>query len=159
MNISIRKASSTDTKDILRLINELAIFENEPDAVEITEKDLLENGFGKQPLFSCLVAEIDTHICGLALYYHRFSTWKGKSIHLEDLIVEEAYRGNGIGKKLYTEVMKDAYHQNVKRVEWAVLDWNKNAKDFYKNTGATIFDDWQIVQFNEENLKLFVEKQ
>ena len=136
----------------------MAIFEHEPNAVKITEEDLINDGFGKSPAFNAFVAELDNEIVGMALYYERYSTWEGRSIHLEDLVVQEKHRGKGIGSALYTKVLKYAYNNKFKRVEWEVLNWNTIAIDFYKSTGATIFEDWRVAQIDEEALKKFVLK-
>jgi GNAT superfamily N-acetyltransferase len=146
--IEIRQATSVDYPRVLELIKELAVFEKEPDAVEVTVEELIQNGTGKQPLFTCFVAVYQGSIEGIALCYPRFSTWKGKSIHLEDLIVTEKMRGKGLGKALYDQVLQHAQQQNVRRVEWVVLDWNTNAIDFYKSSGATIIPGWHLVQMD-----------
>jgi len=143
---------------VLELIKELALFEKEPEAVEITETTLIEDGFGKDPNFYIFVAELDDEIVGMALFYERYSTWKGKALHLEDLIVQEKHRGKGIGNALYTRVLKYAYDHSFKRVAWEVLDWNKVAIDYYKSTGAVVFDDWRVAQINEKALENFVKK-
>ena len=122
--MNIRKGTIKDMPRVLELIQELAVFEKQPDAVVVTVADLERDGFGSNPLFQILVAELDVEITGIALFYNRYSTWKGKTIHLEDLIVSEKYRGSGIGMKLYEAVMREAKSQNVRRVEWNVLDWN-----------------------------------
>ena len=92
----------------------------------------------------------------MALFYNRYSTWKGKTIHLEDLIVNEDYRGKGIGMQLYKKVMQFALEENIKRVEWVVLDWNPPAVNFYKNTGASVFSEWDTVQFDQDSIKKFL---
>ena len=153
--MNIRPIQKKDLCDVLDLIKELAVYEKEPDAVEIDEQDLAKSAFGNPPDFSCLVAEVNEQVLGMALFYHRFSTWKGKSIHLEDLIVTKKYRQQGIGKALFEAVLHEAHQQKLKRVEWVVLDWNRSAIDFYKKYQATIFDDWRTVQIDEENLKKF----
>ncbi|WP_378181061.1 GNAT family N-acetyltransferase [Aquimarina sp. SS2-1] len=158
MDYIIRDAKVSDMPQVLSLIEELAIFENEPDAVEVTVEELIRDGFGEQPLFHCFVADKDTEILGLALVYFRFSTWKGKTVHLEDLIVRESKRGTGIGMALYKRVMKYGKEQGVKRVEWNVLDWNKPAVNFYLKSGAKILEGWQVVQMDEEGLNAFVSK-
>ena len=142
---------------VLELIQELAVFEKQPDAVVVTVADLERDGFGSNPLFQILVAELDVEITGIALFYNRYSTWKGKTIHLEDLIVSEKYRGSGIGMKLYEAVMREAKSQNVRRVEWNVLDWNTPAISFYEKTGAVVFKDWLVAQMDEERLINFLE--
>lgn len=148
----IRKGEKKDMARVLELIKELAEFEKEPEAVEITVVDLERDGFSENPLFHTFVAEIDGRIEGIALYYNRYSTWKGKTIHLEDLIVTANMRGKGIGQALYSRIMQQAKQDNVKRVEWAVLDWNTPAVEFYKKSGATVFNEWRIVQMNQEQL-------
>jgi len=156
--VQIRKAIPEDMPAVLDLINELAIFEKEPEAVVVTVADLVRDGFGEQPLFHVFVAENQSEIIGMALYYYRFSTWKGKTIHLEDLIVKESQRGTGAGFALYTEIIKQGKKDNVKRIEWNVLDWNTPAVDFYIKSGAKVLDDWRVVQMDEQGVTSFLEK-
>ncbi|RYJ41344.1 GNAT family N-acetyltransferase [Flavobacterium beibuense] len=151
----IRKGQKEDMPAALELIKELAVFEKEPDAVVVTVDELVKDGFGPNPLFKTFVAEKDNEIIGMALFYYRYSTWKGKTIHLEDLIVKENHRGTGAGSALYKEVIKFAKHEGVRRVEWAVLNWNQHAIDFYERSGATVFQDWLTVQMNEEGITKF----
>ena len=158
MDLKLRNAKRTDMSSVLQLIKELALFEKEPEAVEISEKTLIEDGFGENPSFQVFVAELDHKIVGMALFYQRYSTWKGRSLHLEDLIVQKKHRGKGIGNALYTKVLNYAYDRGFKRVAWEVLDWNKVAIDYYKSTGATVFDDWRVAQINEKALKSFVKR-
>lgn len=158
MSFIVRKGKIPDMPQVLNLIKELAAFEKEPDAVIVTEKDLLRDGFKKNPLFKTYVAEQDGEIVGMALIYPRYSTWKGMTIHLEDLIVKKDKRGLGIGKALYSRVMQYAYKKKVKRVEWVVLDWNIAAVDFYKSTGATILTDWHLAQMDEKALQAYINK-
>ena len=140
---------------VLELIKELAIFENEPNAVVITVDELVNDGFGPNPLFNTFVAVHNSTIIGIALFYYRYSTWKGKTIHLEDLIVTEAMRGTGAGSSLYKEVIKFAKAIGVRRVEWAVLNWNTTAIKFYERSGATVFTDWRTVQMDEQGITKF----
>jgi GNAT superfamily N-acetyltransferase len=158
MKFSIRKGVKKDAVSILKLIHELAVFENEPEAVEITVEDLEKDGFGEHPLFQVLVAEQDEEIVGMALYYNRYSTWKGKTIHLEDLIVKSSMRGKNIGGALYESVLKQGYEEKVRRVEWVVLDWNTPARDFYINSGAKILHGWETVQMDSEGIHNFVKR-
>lgn len=158
MSFIIRKGKKSDMPQVLNLIKELAAFEKEPNAVIITELDLIRDGFGDTPLFKTLVAVLEDKIVGMALFYPRYSTWKGKTIHLEDLIVQQSHRGLGIGRTLYTELMKYAYKNRVKRVEWVILDWNTPALNFYKSTGATILTDWHLAQMDEEALQSYINK-
>ena len=158
MKIDTRKGQIEDMTAVLDLIKELAIFEKEPNAVVVTVADLERDGFGENPLFCTFVAEIDGEIVGIALYYYRYSTWKGKTIHLEDLIVREKMRGSGCGMALYSEIIKQGINDNVRRIEWNVLDWNQPAIDFYEKTGAKVLRDWYSVQMDEEGMKAFAEK-
>lgn len=155
----IREGEKKDMKAVLELIQELATFEKEPDAVILTVADLERDGFGKNPLFYTFVAEVDDEIVGIALYYYRYSTWKGKTIHLEDLIVKEKMRGSGIGFALYSEIIAQGKRDNVRRIEWAVLDWNTPAIDFYKKSGANVLDDWRLAQMDENGINEFLNKQ
>lgn len=154
--MTIRPAKPTDVSAILTLIKELATFEKEPEAVDVTEQELLDNGFGANPLFQTIVAEINGEIVGMALYYYRFSTWKGKTLHLEDLIVRQSFRGQGVGYELYKAFIKVAEKLGVRRIEWVVLNWNKPAIDFYEKSGAKILADWQTVQMTKDNIKQFI---
>ena len=152
----IRKATKNDMPSVLELIQELATFEKEPDAVVVTVDDLVRDGFSENPLFQCFVAEEENEIVGMALYYYRYSTWKGKTIHLEDLIVKENKRGTGAGFALYKEIIKQGKAENVRRIEWNVLDWNTPAIDFYEKSGAKVLDDWRVVHMDEEGIERFL---
>ena len=140
---------------VLNLIKELAVFEKEPDAVVVTVEDLERDGFSEKPLFHTFVAEINSEIVGIALYYYRYSTWKGKTIHLEDLIVNEKMRGGGVGFALYSEIIKQGKKENVRRIEWNVLDWNTPAIDFYEKSGAKLLETWRVVQMDEMGIEEF----
>ncbi|MFN2262106.1 MAG: N-acetyltransferase family protein [Psychroflexus sp.] len=155
MDFKIRFATPEDLPQILDLIKELAVFENEPNAVKVTVEDLHEYGFGESALFKCFVAEVEQKIVGMALFYSRFSTWKGETIHLEDLIVTESMRRKSIGKTLFEAVIIYAKTQKIKRVEWVVLDWNTKAIDFYEKYEAKVFKEWRTVQLNEDQIKNF----
>ena len=154
--MKIRKGTPQDMPDVLALINELAVFEKEPDAVVISTEDLVRDGFSENPLFHTFVAEVNEEIIGVALYYYRFSTWKGKTIHLEDLIVKENNRGTGAGFALYSEIIKQGKKDNVRRIEWNVLDWNKPAIDFYEKSGAKVLSDWRVVHMDENGIEAFL---
>jgi GNAT superfamily N-acetyltransferase len=153
----IRKGTKNDMPAVLTLIQELATFEKEPEAVVVNVDDLVRDGFGSKPLFHTFIAEINSEIVGMALYYYRYSTWKGKTIHLEDLIVKEKMRGSGCGFALYSEIIKQGKLDKVRRIEWAVLDWNTSAIDFYEKSGATMLTDWNIVQMDETGIDNFLE--
>ena len=152
----IRKATKNDMPSVLELIQELATFEKEPDAVVVTVDDLVRDGFSENPLFQCFVAEVDGEIIGMALYYYRYSTWKGKTIHLEDLIVKENKRGTGAGFALYKEIIKQGKAENVRRIEWNVLDWNTPAIDFYEKSGAKVLGDWRVVHMDDKGIERFL---
>ncbi|NVJ63369.1 MAG: GNAT family N-acetyltransferase [Flavobacteriaceae bacterium] len=154
MSYLIRTAKPTDMKEVLGLIQELAVFENEPYAVEITEEDLIRDGF-EGDAFKCFVAEKEARIVGIALVYPRYSTWKGVALHLEDLIVTQSLRGSGIGSALLKQVVDYAKELGVKRVSWDVLDWNEPAISFYEAKGAKVLRDWDVVQLDEQGIKNF----
>ncbi|UFH36558.1 GNAT family N-acetyltransferase [Flavobacterium acetivorans] len=158
--MNIRRGKAEDMKAVLGLIQELADFEKEPDAVLITVDDLIRDGFGANPLFHVFVAEIESdtkEIVGIALYYYRYSTWKGKILHLEDLVVKEKMRGTGLGYALYSEIIKQAKKDQVRRIDWHVLDWNTPAIEFYEKTGAKYLKDWSVVQMDEMGIDHFIE--
>ena len=157
MDVQIRKATKEDMSQVLELIQELATFENEPNAVEVTVDELEQAGFGAQPMFSCFVAVVNDEIVGMALVYFRFSTWKGRTVHLEDLIVRKEMRGKGVGKLLYTAVMEYGYENGVKRVEWIVLNWNSDAIKFYERSGAVFHKDWYLVEMNEMGIRNYLD--
>ena len=157
MDFTVRLGEKKDMQSVLDLITELAVFEKEPDAVEITVEDLVRDGFSINPKFKIYVAEQENAVIGIALFYERYSTWKGRAIHLEDLIVTKSKQKIGAGKALYTAVLKYALDNNFNRVAWEVIDWNTNAIDFYKSTGATYLNDWSVVQMNKENLVNFIQ--
>ena len=156
MKFTIRKAVKSDMPAVLNLIKELAVFEKEEKEAILTVKDLENDGFGDQPLFYCFVAEYEAKIVGIALSYLRYSTWKGKALHLEDLIVNMDYRSSGLGTLLLDEVVKLGSNLNVKRVSWEVLDWNTNAIEFYEKKGAKILKDWHLVQLDEERINNYL---
>ncbi|MBT6082397.1 MAG: GNAT family N-acetyltransferase [Polaribacter sp.] len=157
MDFIVRQGEEKDMQSVFDLITELAVFEKEPDAVDISVTDLINDGFSENPKFKIFVAEQKNQIIGIALFYERYSTWKGRTIHLEDLIVTKKKQKIGAGKALYTAVLKYAFDHNYNRVAWEVIDWNQNAIDFYKSTGATYLNDWSVVQMNKENLAKFIQ--
>ena len=155
MNVLIRDAVQNDMKQVLMLIKELAKFEKEPNAVIFDEEQLVRDGFSENPKFKCFVAESNNEIIGMALGYPRYSTWKGVTMHLEDLVVTKSRRGNGIGSLLFSKFINYAHSLRVKRIEWAVLDWNVNAIEFYEKNGAKILSDWRVAQMDEDSIKKF----
>tara|TARA_R110002126_G_scaffold200769_1_gene348349 strand:- start:741 stop:1223 length:483 start_codon:yes stop_codon:yes gene_type:complete len=156
MNYTIRTAQKEDMKQVLHLIQELATFEKEENAVEVNEQNLKEDGFGKHKLFQCFVAEKEGKVVGMALVYPRYSTWKGPVIHLEDLIVTKEMRGTGLGTALLDEVVKYGNNLGVKRISWEVIDWNEPAIGFYESKGANVMRDWDVVQLDEAGIKNYL---
>ena len=157
MKFSIRQGQKSDMPAVLSLITDLAVFEKEPDAVEVTLTDLERDGFSKHPLFRCWVAEVDENVVGLALVYDRYSTWKGRAIHLEDLIVKSQFRGNGIGSALLDTVVSYGYKEKVRRISWEVLDWNTPAIELYKKKGGRILEEWRVVQLDERGIEIYLD--
>lgn len=151
-----RLATKADMPRVLELINELAIFEKEPDAVEVTQKMLESDGFGDNPKFTCFVIEVDNKVEGMALVYKRYSTWKGEVLHLEDLIVSQSQRGNNLGTKLLDRVVEYGKSLGVKRISWEVLDWNEPAITFYQKKGANVMREWDVVQLDEEGIENYL---
>ena len=153
MKIIVREAQEKDMTDVINLIKELAEFEKEPNEVEIDSTILVNDGFREKSYFKCFVAENKNSIIGAAIIYNRYSTWKGRTIHLEDLIVTENMRTNGVGTLLLDQVVNYAKKLKVKRVSWEVIDWNERAIEFYLNKGALIKQDWSIVHLDSKALK------
>ncbi len=158
MKVIIRKAIKSDAAAIFSLIQELAVFEKEPGEVIISQAQIEKDGFGDLPLFECRVAEADKKVVGMALYYPRYSTWKGPTFQLEDLIVTKKMKGKGLGSQLYNAFLKHAYEVGVERVEWAVLDWNYAAIKFYKKSGAQVLNDWKTVQMDKKSIENYISK-
>jgi len=144
----IREGEKRDIPDVLKLILELAKYEKELDEVIMTEDQLMEDGFGDNPAFQLMVVEMDKECVGMALYYPQYSTWKGRSLFLEDLIVTESKRGMGIGKMLLDKLVELSKTSGMARLEWQVLDWNQPAIDFYKKYEAEFDDEWLNVRIN-----------
>ncbi len=131
--VEVRKGEKKDLPRVLELIKELADYENAPDEVDNTVDQMEKDGFGSNPVFDFFVAEDDAHgITGISIYYYRYSTWKGKRLYLEDLLVTESERGNGTGKLLFDRTIEEGKIQNCTGMMWQVLDWNDPAINFYK---------------------------
>ncbi|MEK7432989.1 MAG: GNAT family N-acetyltransferase [Cyanobacteriota bacterium] len=151
--INIRKAKKEDIDLILFFIKELAIYEKEPESAVATYDDILRDGFGENPYFYVLIAELDNKPAGFAFYFYNYSTWLGKTtLFLEDLFVIPEFRKNGIGKKLLVELAKIAVEKNCGRFQWQVLDWNKPAIDFYESLGAYHLEEWFTYRLTGEKL-------
>ena len=153
MRFEIRVASANDCSEILKLIKELAVFEKQPDAVILSEEELIKSAFSENPWVYIFVAEMDSKVVGMALYYYGFSTWKGRSLHLEDLIVNEKCRKLGIGRALMNQVIQIAKSEQVERMSWEVLDWNTPAIEFYKSLGTIFYKDWWLCRLFREDLE------
>jgi len=149
--LEIRLAIAQDIPSIHRLIYELAVFEKAPEQFILSQEQLLEDGFGPNPKYICFVAEQNQTILGMSFCYIRYSTWKGPVLYLEDLVVNESYRRNGIGKALFQHTCEYARTNKYSRVQWQVLDWNQSAIDFYKHFNASFDPEWlnAWVEFNQ----------
>jgi GNAT superfamily N-acetyltransferase len=154
--VSIRDAVPADTGDLLRLIRELAGYERAPDAVAASEADLRQHLFDPGPKVFAVVAEVDGSVVGMAIYFVSFSTWTGRhGLYLEDLFVEATYRSQGIGRALMRALARRAVDRGYTRLEWAVLDWNRPAIDFYRALGAVPMDEWTTFRLDGETLDRF----
>jgi len=142
MNVLIRKATQNDLPEVLALVKELALYEKAPNEVTITLQELEKDGFGEHPLFWIILAEVEATIVGMSFYYIRYSTWKGKCLYLEDIIVKETFRGQKVGELLFKETIKIAHEMNAKLLNWQVLDWNEPALNFYKKFNAVLDPTW-----------------
>ncbi|MEO6304699.1 MAG: GNAT family N-acetyltransferase [Bacteroidia bacterium] len=142
MSAIIRTGTEKDIPRVLELVRELAVFEKAPNEVEVTVNEMTNWGFGKDKVFDLFVLEKEKVIVGIAVYYYKYSTWKGKCLFLEDIIVTETERKNGYGKLLFNEVVKVARTQKVRRMEWQVLDWNTPAIEFYKKYQSHLDGEW-----------------
>ncbi len=154
-SIHIRPGQVSDLQDVHDLIRELARYERAEKEVEITQDQLAEDAFGENPIVEIWVAEMEREVVGAALIYEKYSTWKGRSVHLEDLIVAEEHRGQGIGKMLFEKIIGLAKERNYARMEWQVLDWNKPAIEFYQSYGAEFLNEWLDCRLSKNELDKF----
>lgn len=142
MEIIIREARATDCDRLLELVQELAVFERAPDEVTITREHFIESGFGEKPVWKAFVAEVDGKVQGFALYYIRFSTWKGQTMYLEDILVTESYRRNKLGTLLFDRLLEEAREKKFCAISWQVLEWNESAINFYKKYQPGFDAEW-----------------
>ena len=142
MNLIIRKGKKEDVNQVFSLIIELADFEKSIHEVSITTDDLLKDGFRDNPYYRFIIAEKDSEIIGVAIYFYRYSTWKGRVLYLEDFIVKSQYRNTGVGTKIFDKLKLIGKEKNVKSIVWQVLNWNETAINFYKKHGAILSNQW-----------------
>jgi len=152
MNYIVRKGRKEDLPQVLELIKELALYEKAPQEVTNTVYDMEQDGFGEKPVFGLFVAEEDDKIIGIAIYYTKYSTWKGKCIYLDDIVITEKHRCKGIGGKLFEEVIRVSKESGANRMEWQVLEWNTPAIEFYKKFNAVLDPEWINGKFTKEQL-------
>ena len=152
MNTIVRFAKEEDIPFVHALIKELAEYEKAPQEVTNTVDDMLRDGFGPNPVYRCLVAETDGKVAGMAIYFVKYSTWKGKGIYLDDIVVTELMRRMGIGKLLFDAIVKDAKLLGAKQLHWQVLDWNTPAIEFYKKYYADLDGEWINCKLTEQQL-------
>jgi len=148
MEVVIRKALKEDCPEIMELIKELAVYEKAGDEVTVKFDHFVESGFGSNPVWWSFVATIDDKIVGIALYYVRYSTWKGQRMYLEDIVVNLEYRGHGIGKKLMDAIIVEGKEKKFNGIMWQVLDWNEPAINFYKRYDAVFDGEWLNCSIN-----------
>ena len=158
MNAVIREARLADCSRILELINELAVYERAPEEVTVTLAEFEDAGFGQKPVWKAFVAELDETIVGFALYYVRYSTWKGCRLYLEDFIVTDSHRGKGIGKQLFDTIVLEAHEKGFNGMTWQVLDWNEPALNFYKKYEAGVEASWLNGSLSKQQLASYYEK-
>lgn len=156
-SIHIRFATKADAPIILELIKELAVFEKAPDEVTNTVEEIERDGFGDSPAFTCLLAEYNGEIAGMSLYYIRYSTWKGRILYLEDIIVREKFRGKNIGTSLLKRTLEEAERLQVNGTRWQVLDWNEPAIEFYKKYHCSFDGEWINCNMDKKQLKKALE--
>lgn len=157
MNLLIRRGTKEDIPDLLNLIRELARYEKAEHEVSNTPEMILKDGFGVSPVFGSFVAEVENKIVGIAIYYFRYSTWKGKRLYLEDIIVTESYRGKGIGNALFKKVMQTVIDDGCTGMMWQVLDWNEPAINFYKGFNTRFDGEWINCHLEAEQIRGLIE--
>ncbi|MEI6764341.1 MAG: GNAT family N-acetyltransferase [Bacteroidota bacterium] len=156
MEFILRPATKEDLPEVLKLIQELALYERAPQEVTVTLNELAEDGFGERPLYEIILALSGTELLGMSFYFISYSTWKGKCIYLEDIIVKEKYRGNNIGKTLFDAVVMKAKEFGAKRLQWQVLNWNEPAIGFYKKYNASMDETWLNGKLTEKQIQEFI---
>ncbi|TVP48302.1 MAG: GNAT family N-acetyltransferase [Mongoliibacter sp.] len=157
---TIRKGKIEDLPRVLELVNELAIYEKAPNEVINTVELMEKDGFGENPVFGFYVAVKDSssEIIGISIFYYRYSTWKGKRLYLEDIVVTESERGNGAGKLLFDRTLEKSLEENCSGMTWQVLDWNSPAINFYKKYGADLEEEWINCNLQDFQIKEILKK-
>jgi len=142
MEIKIRAAKKEDCQRMMELIHELAVYEKAPEQVVVKFDHFVESGFGTNPVWWALVAEVNGKVEGMAIYYIRYSTWKGQRMYLEDLVVAENMRGHKIGSLLFDNLIEEAKTKNFVGMNWQALDWNEPALNFYRKYNSSFDPEW-----------------
>lgn len=155
MTINVREALPGDLPEVLELVKELARYERAEGEVEVTLEQMLAWGSGVAPAFGCFVLELDERVIGAAIYYYKYSTWKGRCFFLEDIVVKETYRNQGYGRRLFDAVAQLAKREGVKRLEWQVLEWNAPAISFYRKLGSSFDGEWINCRLTYDQLQSF----
>jgi len=156
--VTIRTGKREDLPRVLELIKELALYEKAPDEVINTVELMEQDGFGSNPIYGLFIAEDDGRVVGISIYYWRYSTWKGKRLYLEDIVVTERERGKGIGKLLFDRTMQHALDKNCSGMMWQVLEWNEPAINFYKKYGAKLDDEWTNCSLEANQIKKLIDR-
>lgn len=152
-DVLIREGRKEDLPQVFELVKELALFERAPEQVTNSVEMMEQDGFGANPVYGMFVAEKANRIVGISIYYYRYSTWKGRRLYLEDIIVTETERGSGIGKKLFERTLKKTLEDNCTGMMWQVLDWNTPAIDFYKRFNARLDSEWVNCHIESEEIR------
>ena len=152
MEVSIRKAEKKDMVSVLGLIQELAIFEKEEDQVENTVADLERDAFDENSLFNVILAEENGELAGMVFYYYAYSTWKGKMLYIDDIVVTEKFRRTGVGQQLFDYIREEAKTENANQIRFHVLNWNTPAIKFYEKNGVSLDDEWILCKLEKEDI-------
>lgn len=159
MEFNIRTGTKTDLPRVLELIKELAAYERAPHEVTNTVELMEQDGFGAKPIYGFFVAEVNDRIVGVSIYYWRYSTWKGKRLYLEDIVVTESERGRGVGKQLFDRTLQHALDENCTGIMWQVLDWNEPAINFYKKFyNPKMDEEWINCSLEREQIESLLKK-
>jgi len=152
MEVSIRKAEKKDMISVLDLIRELAIYEKEEDQVRNTVEDLERDAFGENPLFEVILAEDEGEVAGMVFYYFGYSTWKGKMLYIDDIVVKQEFRRFGVGQQLFDYMREEAKRERANQIRFHVLNWNEPAINFYKKNGVSLDDEWILCKLEKDDI-------